>query len=141
MSPRHATNPSTARTFPGMSQAVSVDGLVFLSGQVAQDRRGRLVGIDDATAQAHQIFANIAESLTAHETGLSDVTKLTCYATSRDAYEAYAAVKTTLYPIDGPAATTVIVAGLLDDRMLLEVDVIAVRPSPDIPTTSHEGAT
>ena len=63
--------------------------------------------------------------------GLDDVTLLTAYLTDAAHFPAYSAVKRRYFPSDPPAGTTVIVAGLLDARFLLEVEVHAVVGSPE----------
>ncbi|MFG1947187.1 RidA family protein [Nonomuraea sp. NPDC048826] len=122
---RRVVNPTAALTFPGMSQLVVDDDLAFLSGQCALDLAGRLVGEGDPEAQVRQAFANVESLLRAGGFALADVVKIICYVTDPDVYRAYAAVKAELFPDGGPAATTVVVAGLLDPRMLVEIDVIA----------------
>lgn len=53
---------------PGYSHAVSVDvpgRLVVISGQIALDSAGDLVGPGDLEAQTRQVFANLETALTA----------------------------------------------------------------------------
>jgi enamine deaminase RidA (YjgF/YER057c/UK114 family) len=109
-----------------MSQAVRKGRHVVLSGQVAFDESGQLVGEGDAPAQCEQIFRNIERLLGKAGASLDDVVLLTCYLTHADVFPAYAAVKRRVFPGTAPAGTSVIVAGLLDSRFLLEVEVVAV---------------
>jgi enamine deaminase RidA (YjgF/YER057c/UK114 family) len=97
-----------------------------LSGQVALDESGKLVGEGDAAAQCEQIFRNIERLLGKAGASLDDVVLLTCYLADRDAFPAYSALKRRIFPDTAPAGTSVIVAGLLDPRFLLEVEVVAV---------------
>ena len=115
----------------GISQATRVSNHVFLSGQVAFGEGGELVGEGDAEAQAGQIFRNIERVLGKAGAGLDDVTLLTAYLTDAAHFPAYAAVKRRYFPSDPPAGTTVIVSGLLDPRLLLEVEVHAVLAAPE----------
>ena len=109
-----------------MSQAVRKGRQVVLSGQVALDESGSLVGEGDAVAQCEQIFRNIERLLSKAGSSLDDVVLLTCYLTDARHFPAYAAIKRRIFPGDAPAGTSVIVAGLLDPRFLLEVEVVAV---------------
>jgi enamine deaminase RidA (YjgF/YER057c/UK114 family) len=109
----------------GMSQAVRADGTLYLSGQVAFGPDG-LVGDGDPLAQAEQIFRNIDRVLRQAGGSFSDVVKLTCYLVSAEAYGGYAAVKRRYVTAEGPAGTVVIVSALMDPRLLMEVDVVAV---------------
>ena len=52
--------------------------------------------------------------------------QLTCYLTDARHFDAYAAVKRGLFPDCPPSSTTVIVAGLLNPELLMEVAAIAV---------------
>jgi enamine deaminase RidA (YjgF/YER057c/UK114 family) len=108
-----------------MSWAVQAGDAVYLSGHVAYDG-DELVGEGNARAQAEQIFKNLSKSLAAAGATFDDVVKLTCYAVSPEAYQGYAAVKADHVDIAGPAGTAVIVKALLDPRLLLEVEAIAV---------------
>jgi len=110
----------------GISQATCVGGHVFLSGQVGFDEKGELVGVGDAEAQSEQIFRNIERLLEKAGASLDDVTLLTTFLTDAEHFPAYSGVKRRYFPTDPPAGTTVIVAGLLDPRLLLEVEVHAV---------------
>ena len=103
--------------------------LIFLSGQVANDPSGQLVGKGDLKAQAEQVFANLKTALAAAGATFNDVVKITWYIKGykpedlpvlrgiRDKYV------NTAQP---PASTLVGVASLFQDDYLLEVDAIAV---------------
>ncbi len=122
---RHVIEPH-----PGMSQATRVANQIFLSGQVALDENGELVGEGDARVQSEQIFGNIVRLLEKAGASLDDITLLTTYLTDAEHFPAYSAVKQRYFPADPPAGTSVIVAGLLDPRLLLEVEVHAVVEIP-----------
>jgi enamine deaminase RidA (YjgF/YER057c/UK114 family) len=117
--------------FAGMSQAVRDGDLVVLSGQVALDAAGEVVGEGDWDAQAEQALTNLEAALAAAGAGNEDVVKLTCFLCDAAGYAAYAEAKARRFAATAPASTCVIVAGLLDPHLLLEVEAIAVvRPSP-----------
>ena len=115
----------------GMSQGTRVANHVFLSGQVAFDEGGDLVGEGDAEAQAEQIFRNIERVLGKAGASLDDVTLLTAYPHRRRALPRLLGRQSVATFERSPAGTTVIVAGLLDARLLLEVEVHAVT-APEI---------
>jgi reactive intermediate/imine deaminase len=115
--------------FAGMSQAVRDGDLVVLSGQVALDPAGEVVGEGDWDAQAEQALTNLEAALAAAGASNEDVVKLTCFLCDAEGYPAYAEAKGRRFAATAPASTCVIVAGLLDPRLLLEVEAIAVvRP-------------
>ena len=117
---------------PVMSQAVSSGPFVFVSGQVALGPDGALVGAGDVRAQAEQCFHNIGELLSEFGGSLGDVTKITGYLTDVAFAPEYLAVRAALFAETGaPASTTVVVAGLLDPRFLVEVEAVAVIARAD----------
>jgi 2-iminobutanoate/2-iminopropanoate deaminase len=115
-----------------MSQGVRVGDLIHVSGQVAFDDRGEIVGRKDAAAQAEHCFRNLRTVLAAGGATPHDVVMLRCYLTSAAHYPAYAAAKARF--LDGvdvpPAGTAVVVAGLLVPGLLMEVEAIAVAGGP-----------
>src|SRR5262245_34685996 len=123
----HAAVPRTPiEPLAGMSQAIRTGKQIFLSGQVALDEAGDVVGVGDAAAQCEQIFRNIERLLGKAGATLDDVVLLTCYLTDARHFPAYAETQRLIFRADAPAGTSVIVAGLLDERFLLEVEVVAV---------------
>ncbi len=130
MTVRRTINPNPALTFPAMSQAVLAAGILHVSGQVALDSQGGLVGEGDPDAQAEQCMTNLEAVLAAAGGGLADVVKLTCFLTDAATYPSYARAKAARFRIDPPAGTAVVVSALLDPRFLLEVEAVAVLGPP-----------
>src|SRR5439155_8245133 len=81
------SNPDTAPApaSPLYSNAGTVDlgaaTLIVLSGQIAVNSDGELVGGDDMAAQSEQVFRNIGALLSAHSTGFYDVINIRSYLT------------------------------------------------------------
>jgi reactive intermediate/imine deaminase len=112
--------------FGGMSQAVRHGDLVHVSGQVALAPGGELVGEGDIEAQARQALANLEAALGAAGARVEDTIKVTCFLLDAADYPAYAAAKAELFGDTAPASTCVVVKALLDPRLLLEVEAVAV---------------
>ena len=110
----------------GFSPATRVGNQIFVSGQVAADENGELVGIGDAAAQSAQCFKNIEAALEAAGASWDDVTKITCFMVNADDYAAYAEVRNGIFPENGPASSTVFVKALVRPEMLVEVEAFAV---------------
>ncbi len=55
---------------------VSARSLLFISGQIALDETGRLVGNHDAATQAEQALRNIQRILAANGASMEDVVKV-----------------------------------------------------------------
>ena len=124
----HVAAPEGVAAGRGYSQVVTGRGrLVVVSGQVAQDARGELVGAGDPAAQAQQVFENLRRCLAAAGAGFGDVVKLTFFvldiADLAAVRVARDAVVDTARP---PASTAVQVAALFAPGYLLEVDALAL---------------
>jgi enamine deaminase RidA (YjgF/YER057c/UK114 family) len=111
-------------TFPA---AVRADELVFLSGMTAVDEAtGQLVGEGDVVAQTRFIYRKMREVLEAAGGSLDDVVFTRDYVVGTENYAGTAAVRREVFGPTFPAATGVIVAGLLRPGALIEIDAIAV---------------
>jgi 2-iminobutanoate/2-iminopropanoate deaminase len=102
-------------------------GLLFVSGQVAFDDRGRIVG-DDIEAQAERALANLLAVLAEAGAGPGDVIRFGAFLTSREYVAPYVAARERLFPGCRPASTTVI-CDLVDPAMLIEVEAVAAIPA------------
>ena len=123
---RRAFYPYPENRPEGFSPATRVGNVVFVSGQVATDAQGRLVGEGACEAQARQCFRNVEAALRAAGASMDDVTKITCFLVNADDYPAYARVRQELFPSDGPASSTVIVKALVRPEFLVEIEAVAV---------------
>lgn len=114
----------------GYSPLVVAEGrLAVVSGQVALDAEGRLVGEGDVTAQAHQIFRNLERCLEAAGASFADVVKLGFYLTRiADLPEVRAVRDRYIDTGRPPASTAVEVSALIRPELLLEVEAFAVLP-------------
>jgi enamine deaminase RidA (YjgF/YER057c/UK114 family) len=102
--------------------------LIFIAGQVAEDRWGNIVGADDLGVQARQAFANVARALAAAGATPDQVTKITIYVVGhRSEYlPAISAARISVFGDHKPADTLLGVATLAEPGYLIEVDAIAV---------------
>ena len=119
--------PSPSRYAPviGFSSAVRAGDLVFVSGTTAVDPAGGVVGADDAYAQTTEILRKIGLALTAAGAELSDVIQTRLYLTRAADWEDVGRAHGAAFAAALPAATMVIVAALLDPRMLVEIEAVA----------------
>src|SRR5256885_9982579 len=72
-------NPGTLAALPGFTHAVRIGPTLYVSGEVALDSTGRLVGPGDLRAQAAQAFANLATVLRIGGATPGAVAQLTLY--------------------------------------------------------------
>ena len=101
--------------------------MLLLSGQVALDGNGNLVGTD-MTAQAGFVMDNITAILAAHGAGLDDVVNIRSYLTDMSQLPEYGAVRAARFASGRakPTSTTVEVSRLFIPGALLEIEVLAV---------------
>ncbi len=124
-------NPPTLSPPAGYSHVAEVSGgkLLFVSGQVALDRDGKLVGPGDLEAQARQVFANLQAALEAAGTDFAHVLKLTFYVTDASKMAVVRQVRDAFVDVRHPPASTAVqVARLVREEWLLEVDAVASAP-------------
>jgi len=114
----------------GYSHVVTATGtMVFVSGQIALDKDGKIVGAGDIRAQATQVLQNVKSALAAAGATFADVVKQNTYVVNLNA-ESLAAireVRAQFFPAgDPPASTLVGVTALAMEGLLIEVEVVAV---------------
>ncbi|MFH8973444.1 RidA family protein [Streptomyces sp. NPDC017890] len=100
---------------------------VAVSGQLALDEDGELVGQGDPAVQARQVFENLRRCLAAAGATFDDVVKLTFFVTDMAHMSAIRAARAEHIPDDRlPAASAVQVAGLVRPEFLMEIEAFAV---------------
>ena len=115
----------------GYANAVSARGeVVALAGQVGWNPITQQFESDDFVEQTAQALRNIVTVLSAVGAHPEDVIRMTWYVTSRSAYvdntRAIGEVYRLLFGTHYPAMTLVVVAALLEDRALVEIEATAV---------------
>ncbi|MFF6994879.1 RidA family protein [Streptomyces sp. NPDC008313] len=102
---------------------------VAVSGQLALDENGKLVGDGDPAAQARQVFENLRRCLAAAGAGFDDVVKMTYFVTDMSHMPAIREARAEHIPADRlPAASAVQVSSLVRPEFLLEIEAFAVIP-------------
>lgn len=109
-----------------ISAGVKLGETVILSGTVALDSEGNVVGQGDVYAQSKQIFKNIEEALTSAGATMADVVKITTYLTDISGYREFGRARTEAFPGGVPSSTAVATPALIMPELLIEVEAIAV---------------
>jgi 2-iminobutanoate/2-iminopropanoate deaminase len=109
----------------GYAQCIRDGDTLYLSGQVAVDRDGELVGRDDVHAQAEHIWRQIG--LILHEGGADygSIVKVTTYLVDMGDREVAMTARKRFLGEHVAASTLVAVAALARPEFLIEVEVIA----------------
>ena len=121
MSVRTPILPQGLSSNPAFAPAVQVGELLFISGQVAQDNEGNLVGPGDGEAQTRHIMSRIQTIVEAAGATMGDVVKITTFLTDVAVYPAFSRVRAETFPNSPPASSTVIVAALVRPEFLLRL--------------------
>jgi enamine deaminase RidA (YjgF/YER057c/UK114 family) len=127
-------NPATLARPAGYSHAMEAQGgkTLYISGQVALDVAGKVVGEGNLVAQFRQVCENLRTLILDRGGQMSDVVKLTIYVLSKSEYKAkvreIGAVYREFFGKHFPAMTLVEVSGLFDDDRgcVIEVEGVAV---------------
>jgi enamine deaminase RidA (YjgF/YER057c/UK114 family) len=127
-------NPPSLAKPAGYSHGIEVRGgkTIYVAGQVAFDKDGKLVGPGDLVAQFRQICQNLKAVLMARAGQVNDIVKLSIFVLDKSAYKSRAreigAVYREFFGRHYPAMTLLEVKGLYDDDQgcLIEIEAVAV---------------
>jgi len=113
----------------GYAQAVRVENTIYISGSVAVDADGKLIGPDDMALQLKASYENVRRTLKAFKTDFDHVVKETIYTTDMDALLRESKLRFDYYDKQNlPAATWVEVKRLVDPGFLVEIEVTVELP-------------
>ena len=125
-------NPDTLSKPPGYTHVVDMAGparIIYIAGQLALDRSGKMIGVGDFRAQAVQVFENLKSALAVVGASFNDVVKTNTYVLDmahrpilREVRETY------LNKAAPPASTLVGVTALAYPEALIEIEAIALLP-------------
>lgn len=102
---------------------------IHVSGQIATDVSGALVGPGDLRAQTEQVFENLRVILHANGATFDDLVKIQTFLTTLEDLDGYREVRRRYITSDPPASTSVQVVALVVPEALVEVDAVAVVPA------------
>jgi len=126
-------NPPALSAPKGYSHAAVVDlgtsRMVIISGQVALDSSGSLVGKGDVSRQTEQIFVNIKNIITGHGGTMDNIAKLGIYMLDVSQIQAMRDARNKFINVDHPPASTLVqVSKLFRDDLLIEIEATAIIP-------------
>ncbi len=108
------------------SQATRRGNMLFVSGQIALDAKGELVGKDDFCLQAKQSLDNLMAMLEAGGATVKDLASITVFVTDMKNRSDFARVRKEYFASNPPASTIVEINRLCMDEILIEINGIAV---------------
>jgi enamine deaminase RidA (YjgF/YER057c/UK114 family) len=126
-------NPESVSTPRGYSHAVRTETAeavwIHVSGQIAVDASGAVVGVRDLRRQTEQVYENLAANLEANGATFADVVKTTTFLTTLEDLEGMREVRRRYLGEEPPASSAVQVVALVIPEGLIEVEAIAVVPA------------
>ena len=116
-----------AKPVANYKMATRMEGgrLLYISGQVAWDASGTLVGKGDVRAQARQTFENLRRVLQAAGGDLGNLMKVTTYITKIEDFPAVAESRREVFEGELPASTLIVVKSLFHPDVLIEIEGVA----------------
>ena len=114
---------------PAYSQAVKVTGaeaIVFVSGQVAYDKKGGVAHAGNFKAQAREAFRSVVAQVKAAGGKPANIVKLNTYLTDVRYRADLVPIREAIFGKKLPASTLVGVTALAHPDWMIEVEAIAV---------------
>lgn len=105
--------------------AIRAGNTIYVSGQIACDQAGNVVGIGDPAVQAEQIYTNLTNVLAAAGASPEDVVKTNTYITNISYMQARAEARNR-HGYSDATSTLLVCNGLAMPELLMEVSAIAV---------------
>lgn len=110
------------------SQAIEINNMLFISGQVAIDpARGNFAENRGIAEETKQVMENIQAILTVSGYSMANIVKCTVFILDMKKFSEMNAVYGDYFPVDPPSRETVAVAGLPRNAQV-EISAIAVKP-------------
>lgn len=124
-------NPTTLPKPAGYTHVVEVSGgrTLYVSGQVAVDNAGAVVGKGDLKAQTRQVFENLKSALAASGATLDHVVKITVFMTDVSEIQAFRDVRDSYFTKQLPASSLVQVVRLVRPEWMIEIEAVAIVES------------
>ena len=117
-------SPSPYAPTIGFSAAARAGDWIHVAGTTALDAQGAMVGGDDPAEQTREALRKVAEALDEAGASLADVVRTRIYVTDANDWEAVGRAHGEVFATVRPAASMLVV-GLLDPRMKVEIEAVA----------------
>lgn len=110
----------------GYSRAVRVGNMIEVAGTTAVDERGEIVGLNDPYEQTKYALAKIEKALIEAGASMQDVVRTRMFVTDISKWEEVGRAHGEFFRTVKPAASMVEVKGLIDPKLLVEIEVTAI---------------
>ena len=99
---------------------------IYVSGMVSMDADGNVVGEGDVRLQTETVLENVKATLEEVGGTLRDVVKVTVFIRDMGQYDEIHEVRRRYFEEPYPASSMVEVSALIDPRLLVEIEAVAV---------------
>jgi 2-iminobutanoate/2-iminopropanoate deaminase len=99
---------------------------IYVSGQVSFDAEGNVVGEGDVKLQTETVLEHVKTVVEEAGGGMEDIVKVTVFITDMGLYDEIHEVRRRYFEEPFPASSMVEVSALIDPRLLIEIEAVAV---------------
>ena len=99
---------------------------IYVSGQVSFDAEGNVVGEGDVKLQTETVLEHVETVVEEAGGGMEDIVKVTVFITDMGLYDEIHEVRRRYFEEPFPASSMVEVSALIDPRLLIEIEAVAV---------------
>jgi 2-iminobutanoate/2-iminopropanoate deaminase len=99
---------------------------IYVSGQVSMDAAGNIVGEGDVRLQTETVLEHVKTVVEEAGGGMEDIVKVTVFITDMGLYDEIHEVRRRYFEEPYPASSMVEVSALIDPRLLIEIEALAV---------------
>lgn len=114
----------------GYSRAVKIGNVIEVTGTVAIDDEGRIVGINDAYLQTKHIIQKIEKILQQAGATLNDVVRTRMFVTDISRWEEFGKAHGEFFAAIKPCTSMIEIKGLIGREYLIEIEATAIL-NPD----------
>lgn len=114
---------------PVVSYELGSHKLILVSGLLARDASGAIVGVDDMAAQIRQVGLNLRAALSAAGAGTQDLVRTATYVTKIDEFFRHVDARHEFLGESLPTSTTVEVSRLSHPDFMVEIEAMAIVPT------------
>ena len=99
---------------------------IYVSGQVSMDAEGNVVGEGDVRLQTETVLESVKAVVEEAGGGMEDIVKVTVFILDMAHYDEIHEVRRRYFEEPYPASSMVEVSALIDPRLLIEIEAVAV---------------
>ena len=112
---------------PGISYDFGNAEMIFVTGQIAKDEAGNVIGVNDIAKQTEFVFEKIKAILAVADATLEDLVKVVIYITDMDKYKIASEIRNRYLATSKPVSTLVEINRTVSEGCEIEIDAIAIK--------------